>query len=204
MSVQSSCFSSTFPLPPIKHLSFLYFGCFYRSLSPPHTQIPPTTFPLLLWLRRRSGRLAHQREEALSVGAARTVHVGGLQSSPPPALIRALHPTKKKNRAELQKEKREGGEERALRTRLMWRVWAVSRMPEQSHCEVAGWAVVFVWSSVQHRVVFAHIPALKLEIQACDKRHNLIIPIQMFRALCWIKSVKSRLGFRVSKFIDSS
>lgn len=91
---QSSCFSSYFYLPLIKHLNLsillLCSPLSHSSVMPlrshVHTLKPPTTFILLLWLRQRSGRPVHQREGALSEGVAWTVRVGGLQSGPTPVL----------------------------------------------------------------------------------------------------------------------
>lgn len=83
---------SPLSLPPIKHLSLpvplLLLPLFHSSvLSYPH---PPT----VLIAAGIGSTGTSERRSALSVGAAWTGHVGGLQSDP--ALIRALHPGGKK------------------------------------------------------------------------------------------------------------
>lgn len=96
---------------------FLYLCCFHHSPTPlfypplckhTHTHTPPTT---LIASEIRSTSVS-ERQRALLVGVAWTEHVGGLQSHPPPALMRALHSRKKKRRRERLKRKSEAGENR--------------------------------------------------------------------------------------------
>lgn len=134
---QGSYFSFPFPLPPIKHSSYSVLPLFSATLPTPlfsspttHTcasrHMPPTTFLLPLWLQQRSGWPPHQREGAPSVGAARTLHVGGLQSGPPPAIIRALYPARKRQRGELKKKNKtmKGGEDGCWTLRVHSSVWS--------------------------------------------------------------------------------